>query len=213
MFWQNISALAFKDPLHACLYSETMPQGKSGMLAQAEEDGFTHLKQRGMSAPDSWLNFRCTLSSCLVRISSWGMIAAELSLSKLSLRLLSKETRCTYLGSQWCVLFLLRFRVIVWTLKDTGANCYEDVSEFSSPLQRHSLPQTTSPSKQLFTLMWWPRIWIDAHTWCIPSQHTRNKASGAKLHSPEPQTTIKWLGRITRCALPSAFAISSEFFR
>lgn len=106
MFWQNISALAFKDPLHACLYGETKTQGKTSMLAHAEEeDGFTHLRQRGMSAPDSWLNFRCTLSSCLVRISSWGMIAAELSLSKLSLRLLNAKTKCTYLGSQCCVLF------------------------------------------------------------------------------------------------------------
>lgn len=49
---------------------------------------FAHLRQRGMRAPDSWLNFRCTLSSCRVRINSWGMMAVELSLSRLSLRLL-----------------------------------------------------------------------------------------------------------------------------
>lgn len=154
MFWQNISALAFKDPLHACLYGETKTQGKTSMLAHAEEeDGFTHLRQRGMSAPDSWLNFRCTLSSCLVRISSWGMIAAELSLSKLSLRLLNAKTKCTYLGSQCCVLFLLLFRVIVQILKDTGGNCYQDASEFSLSLQRHSFPQPTSPSTQLLTLI------------------------------------------------------------
>lgn len=154
MFWQNISALAFKDPSHACLYGETKTQGKTSMLAHAEEeDGFTHLRQRGMSAPDSWLNFRCTLSSCLVRINSWGMIAAELSLSKLSLRLLNAKTKCTYLGSQRCVLFLLLFRVIVQILKDTGANCYQGTSEFSLSLQRHSFPQPTSPSTQLLTLI------------------------------------------------------------
>lgn len=170
MFWQNTSTLAFKDPLHACLYGETTPQGKSGMLAQAEEEeDFTHLRQRGMSAPDSWLNFRCTLSSCLVRISSWGMIAAELSLSKLSLRLLREETKCIYLGSQCCMLLLLRFRAIVQILKDTGANCYKDTSGFLSPLQTRSLPQTTSRSTQLFTSIWWPRIWIGARTWRIPA--------------------------------------------
>lgn len=117
VFWQNVEALAFTDPLHACLYGETMPQAKSSMFPQAvEEDGFTHLRQRGMSAPDSWLNFRCTLSSCLVRISSWGMMAAELSLSKLSLRLLREQKKCIYSGSQCCVLFRLQI------LKDTGKN-------------------------------------------------------------------------------------------
>lgn len=139
-----------------------MPQAKSSMLAQAvEEDGFTHLRQRGMSAPDSWLNFRCTLSSCLVRISSWGMMAAELSLSKLSLRLLKVQTKCTYSGSQYCVLFWFHI------LKDTGKNCYEDkdTSEFSPLLQRYSLTQTTSPSTQLFTLIWQPR------NWCICMVH------------------------------------------
>lgn len=52
-----------------------------------------HRRQRGMRAPDSWLNFRCTLSSCRVRISSWGMMAVELSLSRLSLRLLQGKHR------------------------------------------------------------------------------------------------------------------------
>lgn len=47
-----------------------------------------YLRHSGRSVPDSWLNFRCTLSSCRVRTSSWGTIAAELSLSRLSLRLL-----------------------------------------------------------------------------------------------------------------------------
>lgn len=37
--------------------------------------------------------------------------------------------------------------------------------------------------------------------------------TGAKLHSPKPQNTIKWLGRITRCLLPPAFALSSGFLR
>lgn len=31
-FGKIISTLAFKDPLHACLYGETMPQGKSCVL-------------------------------------------------------------------------------------------------------------------------------------------------------------------------------------
>lgn len=45
-------------------------------------------RQRGSRVPDSWLNFKWTLSNCRVRTSSWGMMAAELSLSKLSFRLL-----------------------------------------------------------------------------------------------------------------------------
>lgn len=51
-------------------------------------------RQRGSSVPDSWLNFKWTLSNCRVRTSSWGTMAAELSLSKLSFRLLrlGKET-------------------------------------------------------------------------------------------------------------------------
>lgn len=149
-----------------------MPQGKSSVLAQAgEEDGFTHLRQRGMSAPDSWLNFRCTLSSCLVRISSWGMMAAELSLSKLSLRLLREQTKHTSSGFWHCVLFRLQI------LKDTGKNCYKDkdTSEFSPLLRRYSLTQTTSPSMQLFTLIWQPRIWIDAYSRCIPFQYIKKK--------------------------------------
>ena len=193
-----------------------MPQGKSSMLAQAEEeDGFTHLRQRGMSAPDSWLNFRCTLSSCLVRISSWGMIAAELSLSKLSLRLLREETKCTYLGSQCCVLLLLHFRAIVWILKDTGANCYKDTSEFSSPLQRHSLPQTTSPSMQLFTLIWQLRIWIGAHTRCIPSQHTRNNISGKNWSKTTLSKTLndyKMAWKNYQACPPSCFCFIFRIF-
>lgn len=111
------------------------------------KDGPTHLRQRGISAPDSWLNFRCTLSSCLVRISSWGMIAAELSLSKLSFRLL-RERKHAHLVSKHCVLLLLWFRSIVSTLRNTRPKCYEDASEFS-PLHRLSFPQTISPSMLL----------------------------------------------------------------
>lgn len=48
-------------------------------------------RQRGSSVPDSWLNFRWTLSNCRVRTNSWGTMAAELSLSKLSFRLLKNR--------------------------------------------------------------------------------------------------------------------------
>lgn len=50
-------------------------------------------RQRGSSVPDSWLNFKWTLSSCRVRTNSWGTMAAELSLSKLSFRLLRNRDR------------------------------------------------------------------------------------------------------------------------
>lgn len=59
-----------------------------GHTVEALRTVLAHLRQRGIRAPDSWLNFRCTLSSCRVRISSWGITAEELSLPKLSLRLL-----------------------------------------------------------------------------------------------------------------------------
>lgn len=163
-----------------------MPQGKSSMLAQAvEEDGFTHLRQRGMSAPDSWLNFRCTLSSCLVRTSSWGMMAAELSLSKLSLRLLREQAKCTNSGFQYWVLFWMQI------LNDAGKNCNEDKDtfEFSPLLKRYNFLQTTSPSMQLFTLIW-PRIWIDAYnTWCILSKYKKInlERTAAKLKFPQLQ--------------------------
>ena len=51
------------------------------------------LRQSGSRVPDSWLNLRWTLSSCLVRTSSWGTMAAELSLSRLSFLLLRTRTR------------------------------------------------------------------------------------------------------------------------
>lgn len=63
--------------------------GKSGWLHCGTVSA--HLRQRGMRAPDSWLNFRCTLSSCRVRMSSWGIMVVELSLSRLSLRLLQSK--------------------------------------------------------------------------------------------------------------------------
>lgn len=48
-------------------------------------------RQRGSRVPDSWLNFKWTLSNWRVRTSSWGIMAAELSLSKLSFRLLKNK--------------------------------------------------------------------------------------------------------------------------
>lgn len=52
-------------------------------------------RQRGSSVPDSWLNFRWTLSNCRVRTNSCGTMAAELSLSKLSFRLLRNRGKRT----------------------------------------------------------------------------------------------------------------------
>lgn len=52
--------------------------------------GVQYRRQRGSSVPDSWLNFRWTLSSWRVRTNSCGTMAAELSLSRLSFRLLRK---------------------------------------------------------------------------------------------------------------------------
>lgn len=54
-----------------------------------------YLRQRGSSVPDSWLNFRWTLSNCRVRTNSCGTMAAELSLSKLSFRLLRNRGKRT----------------------------------------------------------------------------------------------------------------------
>lgn len=58
-----------------------------------QKGGRQYRRQRGSSVPDSWLNFKWTLSSCRVRTSSCGTMAAELSLSKLSFRLLRKQGR------------------------------------------------------------------------------------------------------------------------
>lgn len=65
-----------------------------------EERRLGYRRQRGSRVPDSWLNFKWTLSNCRVRTSSWGIMAAELSLSKLPFRLLknkwkmSKKIKC-----------------------------------------------------------------------------------------------------------------------
>lgn len=52
------------------------------------EERMQYRRQSGSSVPDSWLNFRWTLSNWRVRTNSCGTIADELSLSKLSFRLL-----------------------------------------------------------------------------------------------------------------------------
>ena len=56
------------------------------------EPGGSDLRQSGSRVPDSWLNLRWTLSSCRVRTSSWGTMAAELSHSRLSFLLLRIDT-------------------------------------------------------------------------------------------------------------------------
>ena len=67
-------------------------QGAVRVHGACPEPGGSDLRQSGSRVPDSWLNLRWTLSSCRVRTSSWGTMAAELSLSRLSFLLLRIDT-------------------------------------------------------------------------------------------------------------------------
>lgn len=125
------------------------------------EERMQYRRQSGSSVPDSWLNFRWTLSNWRVRTNSCGTIADELSLSKLSFRLLWNRQQSKKKNG-----------VKRWMRKSvSGLWVYADVTETSRNREQHSDKSRREAKKRKVQMLkalshctlWWEFVWCNLY--------------------------------------------------